>query len=129
MNEGTISYKTSHNVLLSAEPSFIAVDKTDWERIKRDLNLCKSSYDWWTCFGSVFLGGFFSAIITCLSLVDSQENKDIKMILLCSSIACFVVGIVCFIARKNNDNTIKKSLLDVKQDIEDVEKKLSTNVI
>lgn len=127
MNEGTLSYKTSHNVMLSAEPSFIAVDKTDWERIKRDLNTCKSSYDWWTCFGSIFLGGFLSAIITRLSLTDSPENKDIKMILLCSSLACLVVGIVCFIARKNNDNFMKKSLLDIKQDIEDVEKKLNIN--
>lgn len=125
MNEGTISYKTSHNVMLSAEPSFIAVDKTDWERIKRDLESCKSSYDWWTCFGSIFIGGFFSAIITRCSLTDSPENKEIKIILLCSSIACLIIGILCFVARKNNDNAFNKSLSNIKQDIKDVEKKLN----
>lgn len=125
MSEGTISYKTSHNVMLSSEPSFIAVDKTDWERIKRDLNSCKSIYDWWTCFGSIFLGGFFSAIITWLSLDSSPENKEMRLILLCSSIACLFIGVICFVARKNNESTMKKSLSDVMQDIDDVEKKLN----
>lgn len=127
MSEGTISYKTSHNVMLSSEPSFLAVDKTDWERIKRDLKACDSSYDWWTCFGSIFIGGFFSAIITWCSLSDSTENKDIRLILLCSSLACFIIGIVCFFARKSNDNALKKSISDIKQDIDDVEKKLNIN--
>lgn len=127
MSEGTISYKTSHNVMLSAEPSFIAIDKSDWERIKRDLDSCNSTYDWWTCFGSIFLGGFFSAIITRCSLVDSAENKELRIILLCASIACLVIGVICFIARKNNDNALKKSISDIKQDIDDVEKKLNIN--
>ena len=124
MSEGTISYNAAHNVTLSAEPSFIAVDKSDWNRMKRDLDLCKTEFDKWSCVGSVVLGISGSAFVTLLSLPETTENNTIKIVLLCSAIGFLFIGVISFIARHNIGNNFEKKIEDIKQDIKDIESKL-----
>ena len=126
MNESNFSYDTSPNVTLSVVPQYITVDKTDWNRLKREVNRCKHQIDWWMNIAFAFFGIAGSAFITWLSLPNEIENERAQTVLMCTAIACFVIGFVSLFAHFSFVGHYTADIDDVKQVVTDIEDKLPT---
>lgn len=124
MGESYLTYQTDNAISVRSDISCLAVDRTDWERLKRNVNQCKISYDWWSCIGSIFTGIAGSAFVTRLSIQSDANNQIVCLILLVTTIASAIIGFICFVARFTQKSTVNKSINDVKLDIEDIEAKV-----
>lgn len=124
MGENYLTYQTENAISIRSDISCLAVDKTDWERLKRNVDQCKISYDWWSCVGSIFAGVAGSAFITFLSIHSDENTRIVRVVLLSVAIASAIIGVICFVARFTQDNIVAKSINDVKLDIEEIESKL-----
>ena len=122
MSDGIISYKASHDVTLIVDPQYITVDKSDWSRLKREVDTCKVHTDWWMNIAFASISTSASAFITWLSLRGIAGNETICVVLLCVVIACIILGIICICAHKSFVAQHESDISDVKQVISDIEK-------
>lgn len=125
MSDGVISYKTSHDVTLIVDPQYITVDKSDWSRLKREVDTCKVHTDWWMNIAFAGFSAAVSALITWFSLLGTSGNEIVCVVLLCASIACFILGFTCICAHNSFTSHHKSDIEDIKQVISDIENKLS----
>ena len=124
MSDGIISYNASHDVTLIVDPQYITVDKSDWSRLKREVDTCKVHTDWWMNIAFACFGISGSAFITWFSLPVSKENTEARIVLLCAAIGCLIIGIVGILAHCSFVKHYENDMNDIKQVVADIEDKL-----
>lgn len=124
MGDTYLSYQSDNAITVRSNVPYLAVDKIDWERLKRDINQCKMHYDWWATAGSIAMGIAGSAFCSYLPLRSDNNYKNVCLVLLLVTVFSAIFAVVCFIARRTNVKILYKNIDDVKLDIHDIELKL-----
>ena len=74
MDTKTMRVDTSQAILITKQDNLLTVRETDWKRLKRLVNTCKISTEWWSIAASVLFGIAGSAALSAITLLNDDAS-------------------------------------------------------
>lgn len=126
MSGTKLTIGTSHDILLTKQDQFYTIRETDWSRLKRLVNACRISIEWWSIAASVFFSFSGSAFLAMFTLpIEEKSIINVNAIIMTLAISAAVLGVVCVIAAIGKGQSWNNKIDEVKQSIADIEKLLN----
>lgn len=119
-NDGFYTYKENRMVTLPTASSSIAIEKREWDRLKKEVEKCKVGGQWFMSVGFCFFGICGSAFITWLSLSE-ETLKNERTILMIVTLVALVLGVLCIIFQVVLNYNKKSSIETIKDEIAFIE--------
>lgn len=116
-NDGFYTYQENRMVTLPTASSSIAIEKREWDRLKKEVSECKVGGQWFMSVGFCFFGICGSAFITWLSLAEETE----KTILMIVTLVALALGVLCIIFQVALNKNKKSSIETIKNEIAFIE--------
>ena len=120
MGENLIKVDQSQNILVVQQDKLLTIRETDWNRLKRLVDACKVSVEWWSVAASVFGGISGSAALSALA-IPKEQGWNMRQIMFIIAGAAIVCAIICVIAAIGKGKVWNNGIDEVKQTINDVE--------
>ena len=108
------------DIMIVRQDKLFTVRETDWNRLKRLINECKLSIEWWSVSASVAFGVSGSAAISGLA-IPIEQTSNAKLVLWLVSGAALVCAIICVIVSKGKGKVWNNRIDEVKQTVSDIE--------
>lgn len=120
-NSASFSIDRSANVIMAKQPDYIGVSKSDWLRLKKKVNACKSQTSWWMNIAFTLFGVAGSSLLSYLALPILPDSNWARPTIICIGISSFIIGVICVIAHKGETKLSTSILEDVKDVIEEID--------
>ena len=111
--------------MVAKQPDYIGVSKTDWERLRKKINSCKSKTDWWMNVGFTMFGITCSAFFSLLTLpIDDSKSTWVPPTLICILIFSLLIGVLCLIAHYREGCFSTSNINDINDIVAEIENSL-----
>ena len=125
-SSGSFSIDRSASVVMAKQPDYIGVSKSDWFRLKRKVDACKSRTNWWMNIGFTSFGVAGSSLLSYLTIPMAPDSKWVKPIIICIGFFAIIIGIICVIAHKREDMFCTSNIDDIKDVINEIDNSLTS---
>lgn len=123
-SNASISISRNANIVMAKQPDYIGVSKSDWTRLKRKVDACKSNTDWWMNIGFTFFGVAGSSLLSYLTIPMASESEWVRPVVICVGAFATLIGIICIIAHKRENRFCISDIDDVKDVIKEIDNSL-----
>jgi hypothetical protein len=124
MDTKTMRVDTSQAILITKQDNLLTVRETDWKRLKRLVNTCKISTEWWSIAASVLFGIAGSAALSAITLLN-DDASSIKIIIWVIAGASALMGVLCVIAAVDQRNETHNKIEEIQKTLLEIEDQLS----
>ena len=120
-NSASFSIDRSVNVVIAKQPDYFGVSKSDWSRLKRKVDACKSRTDWWMNVGFTSFGITGSSLLSYFALPITPDSNWARPTIICFGIFSFLIGLLCIIAHRREATLSTSTLEEVKDVIKEID--------
>lgn len=124
MDTKTMRVDTSQAILITKQDNLLTVRETDWKRLKRLVNTCKISTEWWSIAAFVLFGIAGSAALSAITLLN-DDASSIKIIIWVIAGASALMGVLCVIAAVDKRNETHNKIEEIQKTLLEIEDQLS----
>ena len=115
------TYQESRKVTLPSASTSLAIEKREWERLKKIVNTCKTDNQWFMSVAFCFFGIAGSAFVTWLSLLSQEELATIRLVLIVTVVVSLVLGLICVSFQLYINKNHRTSITSIKEEIQYIE--------
>lgn len=115
------TYQESRKVTLPSASTALAIEKREWERLKKTVNTCKTENQWFMSIAFCFLGIAGSAFVTWLSLLSQEKLVTIRLVLIITVIVSIVLGLICVAFQLYINKNHRTTITSIKEEIQYIE--------
>lgn len=123
MDTKTMRVDASQAILITRQDKLLTVRETDWKRLKRLVDACKISTEWWSIFASVLFGIAGSAALSAITLLN-DDASSIKTVIWVIAGSSFLMGLICVIAALGKRNMTNNKIEEIQKTILEIESQL-----
>lgn len=120
-DEGFYTYQESRKVTLPSASTALAIEKREWERLKKTVNKCKTENQWFMSVAFCFFGIAGSAFVTWISLLSQTNIDTIRLVLIISAIVSLVLGGICIAFQLYININHRTTISSIKDEIQYIE--------